>query len=240
MRSTRHAGKLHRIQRRDQLSTRAIARQPIPGGAGLSALFQAAFTHSRNPMVLVDANRRLVDVNGASVRLLGYPRNQLIGRPMYEFVVGGPAVTDPQWDALLAEGRLSGEAEMRDADGNIIGVQFAASSEVVTGRYLVLGVALSTSRWGRHFRRTTSERAQAMALSRRELEIVSLVALGRTGPEIADELSITHDTVRTHVRNAMEKMDARSRAHLVAKALGDGTILGDALAAALPRTAPVP
>jgi DNA-binding CsgD family transcriptional regulator len=63
------------------------------------------------------------------------------------------------------------------------------------------------------------------ALSRREHEIVGLVAAGSTGPEIADELQIAHDTVRTHVRNAMTKLGARSRAHLVAKALGDGIAL---------------
>lgn len=191
-------------------------------------------------MILVDANRRLVDVNGAALRLVGHSRDELVGRPVYEFLAGGPALNPAEWDALLADGRFSGEAEVRDADGNIIGVQFAATSEVVTGRHLVLAVALSTSRWGRHFRRTTSHGTHAMPLSRRELEIVSLVALGWTGPEIADELSITHDTVRTHVRNAMEKMDARSRAHLVAKALGEGVILGDTLAGSLPRAAPVP
>jgi DNA-binding NarL/FixJ family response regulator len=53
--------------------------------------------------------------------------------------------------------------------------------------------------------------------------VVQLVA--HTGPEIADELDICRDTVRTHVRNAMTKLGARSRAHLVAKALGDGLVL---------------
>jgi DNA-binding NarL/FixJ family response regulator len=54
---------------------------------------------------------------------------------------------------------------------------------------------------------------------------VRLVAHGSSGPEIAGELHIAHDTVRTHVRNAMTKLGARSRAHLVAKALGDGLTL---------------
>ena len=49
-----------------------------------------------------------------------------------------------------------------------------------------------------------------------------LVAAGETGPEIAEQLQISHATVRTHVRNAMSKVGARSRAHLVAKALGNG------------------
>ena len=63
--------------------------------------------------------------------------------------------------------------------------------------------------------------ATARGRSRRvSAEVVRLVALGQTGPEIADDLGIAHDTVRTHVRNAMDKLGARSRAHLVAKAFG--------------------
>ena len=58
---------------------------------------------------------------------------------------------------------------------------------------------------------------------------------GDSGPEIAEELGIAHDTVRTHVRNAMEKIGARSRAHLVAKALGEGHAL--ALTGTSPRGA---
>ena len=61
---------------------------------------------------------------------------------------------------------------------------------------------------------------------RREREVVALVAMGATGREIAEELQIAHDTVRTHVRNAMTRLGARSRAHLVAKALGGGHIFG--------------
>jgi DNA-binding CsgD family transcriptional regulator len=56
---------------------------------------------------------------------------------------------------------------------------------------------------------------------------VRLVALGMTGREIAAELHLAHHTVRTHVRNAMVKTGARSRAHLVAKALADGLVLSE-------------
>jgi len=107
----------------------------------------------------------------------------------------------------------------------VVAVQFGGTPEVITGRRFVLFVALTTSRWGRHFRRDVEHESDGAPLSRREREIVHLVALGRSGPEIADDLQIAHDTVRTHVRNAMAKMGARSRAHLVAKALGEGHIL---------------
>jgi DNA-binding CsgD family transcriptional regulator len=105
----------------------------------------------------------------------------------------------------------------------VIGVQYGATVEVVTGRRLVLFVSTTSSRWGRHFRRVV-DGPEGGELSAREREVVHLVALGRTGLEIADELHISHGTVRTHVRNAMTKVGARSRAHLVAKALGEGDL----------------
>lgn len=191
-----------------------------------AGLFRTAFIQSRNAMVLLDSRRCHVDVNGAYLNLLGYRREQLIDQPVYRFVVGGPRLTAAEWKATLALHEFSGEGELVAADGSTVAVQFAATTEVVTGRQLVLLVALSTSRWGPRFRREVSGGAAGAALSKRECEIVRLVALGATGPEIAQELQISHDTVRTHARNAMGKVGARSRAHLVAKALGDGLVLG--------------
>lgn len=193
---------------------------------GLSELFMAAFTHSKNPMVLLDSHRRYVDVNGAYLKLLGCTRDDLVGRPIYRWVVGGPLASPAEWQRWLASGRFSGDGELRCPDGGVVAVQWAATTEVVSGHRLVLVVALSTSRWGERFRRTVSSDSPPGTLSRREREIVRLVSLGSTGPEIADELGIAHQTVRTHVRNAMEKVGARSRAHLVAKALGEGLVLG--------------
>ncbi|MGO9490019.1 MAG: LuxR C-terminal-related transcriptional regulator [Solirubrobacteraceae bacterium] len=185
-------------------------------------LFSAAFTQSRNPMVMLDSKRRQVEVNGAYLKLLGYSREQLVGKPIYEFVIGGPQ--DPEiWEEHLAERRFTGTADLLAADGSQVGVQWAATVEIITGHRRVLFVALSTSRAGAHFRRQPSPSDQRLrALSHRERQIIHMVAMGSTGPEIADELRISHNTVRTHVRSAMEKSGARSRAHLVAKALGDG------------------
>jgi PAS domain S-box-containing protein len=176
-------------------------------------------------MLLVDAKRTIVDANGAHLRFYGYDREKILGRPIYEFVVGGPTATDQEWIARLAEGRFTGETKLLCADGSQVVVQWAATTERVTGQYLVLFVALATSRWGVRFRRTEPPNAVPGDLSQRELEVVRAIAFGSTGPEIAEELQISHHTVRTHVRNAMSKVDARSRAHLVAKTLGDGVVL---------------
>jgi PAS domain S-box-containing protein len=195
----------------------------LKGRDGWSALFSKAFEQSRNAMVLLDDQRRLVDINGACARLLGHGRDALIGEPVSRLLAGGPLLSPAAWEAALGAGQFTGVTDLLCADGGTVTVQWGASAEVVSARRLVLFVALSTSRWGRHFRRTAA--GEGGALTPREREVVRLIALGSTGPEIADELHIVHDTVRTHVRNAMTKLGARSRAHLVAKALGDGLVV---------------
>ena len=53
-------------------------------------------------------------------------------------------------------------------------------------------------------------------LSSRQAEVIALIALGFETPEIARRLHISEHTVRAHVRHAMERVGARTRAHLVA------------------------
>jgi len=190
-----------------------------------SSLFQAAFRDSRNAMCLADDARHIVDVNGACLQLLGYRRADIVDRPMYEFVAGEPIMTPRQWAEALARRRFTGEGEMVRADGAHVRVQWGATTELVTGRRLVLVVALSISGRGRGLRPARASEASCGPLSDRERQIVRLVALGNTGPEIADELQISHNTVRTHLGNSMKKIGARSRAQLVAKALGEGHAL---------------
>jgi PAS domain S-box-containing protein len=197
----------------------------VGGQEEWAQLFSTAFTQSRNAMVLLDGHRRHVDVNGAYLKLLGYRREELIDRPMYRYVVGGPLASSTEWKAAMHKQQFTGEVELVSADGARVAVQWAATTEVGTGKRLVLFVALNTSRWGPRFRREMPLEHGPESLSAREREVVRLVALGNTGPEIADELRIAHDTVRTHVRNAMEKSGSRSRAQLVAKALGEGLAL---------------
>ena len=192
---------------------------------GWSTLFQAAFRDSRNAMVLADEDREIVDINGACLQLLGHRRDDVMGHPVWEFVDGGPVMTPQEWAAGLARQRFTGVAEMVRADGDLVRVQWGATTEVVTGRRLVLVVALSVSGRGRGLRSVSGPERRRGTLSDREREIVRLVAMGGTGPEIADELHISHNTVRTHLRNSMKRTGARSRAHLVAMALGEGLAL---------------
>jgi DNA-binding NarL/FixJ family response regulator len=65
--------------------------------------------------------------------------------------------------------------------------------------------------------RSTTERVRE--LSPREREILDLLAQGLTGAQVAKQLFISPETVRTHIRNAMTKLEARTRVHAIALAL---------------------
>jgi DNA-binding NarL/FixJ family response regulator len=60
------------------------------------------------------------------------------------------------------------------------------------------------------------------ALTDREREIVALVATGMSNAEIADHLTLSPLTVKTHANHAMTKLGARDRAQLVVLAYQGG------------------
>jgi DNA-binding NarL/FixJ family response regulator len=84
-------------------------------------------------------------------------------------------------------------------------------------------------RGGRYFDRSFVQEdgdgaSAEKALSRREAEVLTFLAEGLTGEQIARRLVLSPETVRTHVRNATEKLDARTRTEAVVKALDRGEI----------------
>jgi NarL family two-component system response regulator LiaR len=57
-----------------------------------------------------------------------------------------------------------------------------------------------------------------LELSRRELEILSLLAQGLSNQEIATKLFVSLSTVKTHIQNLFEKLDVKRRLQAVEKA----------------------
>ena len=70
--------------------------------------------------------------------------------------------------------------------------------------------------------------AQVPQLSPREREIMHLMAEGATAEAIGTALGVSVETVRTHVRNVIRKLQARNRVHAIALALERGEIALDA------------
>jgi DNA-binding CsgD family transcriptional regulator len=61
-------------------------------------------------------------------------------------------------------------------------------------------------------------------LTAREIEVLALAADGLDGPELAEQLVLSPATVSTHFKNIYEKLQVRSRAGAVAKAMRLGVI----------------
>jgi DNA-binding NarL/FixJ family response regulator len=61
-------------------------------------------------------------------------------------------------------------------------------------------------------------------LTQRERDVLRLLADGLANEEIGKRLYISAETVRTHVRKAMDKLDADTRTQAVARALRDRLI----------------
>ena len=66
------------------------------------------------------------------------------------------------------------------------------------------------------------ERPAVDPLTGRELEVLKLVAQGKTNREIADELIVAEGTVRTHVSNILSKLHLASRTQATLFALREG------------------
>lgn len=64
-------------------------------------------------------------------------------------------------------------------------------------------------------------------LSSREMEVLRCLAQGMTTTQISNELFISDNTVKTHVRHIMDKLEASNRAEAVSKATQLGLMGGE-------------
>jgi two-component system NarL family response regulator len=65
---------------------------------------------------------------------------------------------------------------------------------------------------------------KAVRLTRREHEVVDLIARGMSNKEIASELNIALHTVKSHVHNTLEKLALHTRLELASFALTEGMV----------------
>jgi PAS domain S-box-containing protein len=189
-------------------------------GAGWERLFWLVFGRTSNPIALLDGDRRIVEVNDAAVALFGGSRADLVGRSMADSIrpdERGRAALE--WRAFLHSGEYQGRRVLVRPDGSEAEVDFAARLAEVGGEKMAIYVAMARPDPLSRVGRGGSQLAGDLPLTTREREVVTLIALGYETAEIAAQLHITPETVRTHVRNAMGRVGAHTRAQLVAIAV---------------------
>ncbi|WP_254504039.1 response regulator transcription factor [Duganella vulcania] len=63
---------------------------------------------------------------------------------------------------------------------------------------------------------------QLDALSKREIEVLRLVGEGNSNQRVADQLGLSEDTIKAHMKAILQKLDARDRTHAVTIAVRRG------------------
>jgi DNA-binding NarL/FixJ family response regulator len=100
----------------------------------------------------------------------------------------------------------------RDAEHLIQTVRLVAGGNMVIDPQLAMALADELSH-------TRERDRRAESLTAREIEVLQQLAFGHTNKDIADQLFISPDTVKTHLEHIFEKLGASDRTAAVAVAL---------------------
>jgi DNA-binding NarL/FixJ family response regulator len=155
----------------------------------------------------------LVERVRPDVVLLAYEPGCLIGSETLEALRS----THPRARIVLVDARRNGSAPSDSETPADVVVTDAAFVDVVAGiqRAAFAADANATSPGGVV---TTRRHGSGPQLTRREHEILRLVALGNTNNEIAQRLGLAANTVKTYWQRALHKLSARNRAEAIARA----------------------
>ena len=188
-----------------------------------------AFAHATVARVLVAAGKRSGDdatlgeacdlahaVQGAAA-IRGWRTMEI------DAAIAGATARWARGDAAGAQGVLSRAVELADPEGyvRIFLDEGPAIAQVLEGvgpaaRATPLVARLLAAQ--RQPRTPAGEHRLVDALSRRELEVLRLLATDLSGPAIAAELVVSLNTVRTHTKNIFAKLGVSSRRAAVRRA----------------------
>lgn len=199
--------------------------------------------NGNQPAFACNRNGRIVDWNDGAERLFGYASPDMIGRHCFEVLDGKDVFGNRFCHERCAIRSMIGRREpinhwqvnYRTASSDRVDV--SVSAMVVNGYtvadcvvvHLLEPIGNSASASGSSFTDDPDSSlpledageavADPVELTAREREILRLLAAGSTTSEIMSHLCISRNTVRTHVGNILNKMNAHSRLEAVSRAI---------------------
>ena len=159
----------------------------------------------------IDQSQTIVFWNTEATRILGHEARKVIGRKCYEVVKSLPLYGDrpiciENCPAIVAanHGRIPPVSHVRMLCASERRKQVTVIPLITTDqddRLILIHMFHETPVDG-----STANESASLPLTPRELEVLSLLALGIRPTEVAEQLFISVHTVRTHIRNASEKL----------------------------------
>nr|BFE61038.1 response regulator transcription factor [Dactylosporangium thailandense] len=174
----------------------------------------------RPDVVLMDIRMPVLDGIEATRRLAGPDAAE----PLKVLVVTTFNLDEYVYRALRAgaAGFLLKDAQPAEL---IAGVRTVANGEALVSPAVTRRLI---GHFGSRIRPAEGAPGPAAALAPRETEVLTLIARGMSNAEIAAELMLSQETVKTYVSRILMKLDLRDRVHAVVYAFQTGLVRPDA------------
>jgi len=189
-----------------------VTSEPVP--VEFAGSLPHAIADVNVPAYVLDEHGNVRWVNSAARKMTG----DVVGAPLTDFVDLDPAVARSIFRRRLAgldEGDHS--VVIRGADGERRRVEIS-SVRLRRGHHVVGMFGIATPRDPKR------ERDASSPLTRRQHEVLVLLADGRSTEAIAAQLFLSEQTVRNHVRHLLRRLDCKSRLAAVAEARRRGLL----------------
>jgi PAS domain S-box-containing protein len=180
-------------------------------------------------VIATDADGVVTTWNSRAESLYGWSRAEAVGRHVTELTVAVSArgAAEEAMVALRRGESWQGSFQVRRKDGSVF-TAYVKDSPILDddGRLLgIVGVSIEigdpalAEAVRSNIASNHNSGRRTRNLSPREREVLALLARGLTGEQIAERLVLSPETVRTHIRNAREKLGASTRVEAVTIAL---------------------
>lgn len=205
----------------------------------MSALF-GSLASSPDPVFVTDRHNRIVFFNKSAERILGYSASDVVGQPCAARLEGCDSYGNRYCSEACPVTGMAARGEpvnqfglrLKHRDGDVVTVDVTILNlgGRAPGDYYLAHI-LRTERVHLPTFHAEPDRVEAPSpfvsarespdvrarrLSAREVEVLGMLAAGRSTPEIAVALHISNLTARNHIQNILDKLEVHSKSEAVA------------------------